>query len=328
MKQKDILLIHLSENGKFPQINDIEGYEESWNSDYIFYGNCLEFKNGILEGAYKTININIHTADAEFAYENITTVTEIHLNEINYIGNKGGKILTTIKYEGQMIDFICDSIIRMEKNSLFFTNPVLTEYELLESKEKRLRFEKENEVYKYLFSKSISLDWNGKYLGSFLPLNKVNLIQIEPYRKERRDNCSYKSLDNITLVVNILGKHIWFSRHDIFVGEYSGDKFFDSISSLKLFLEKLYNSNVFELELLVDSKNNLQYLLKKRNKEVITFEDFQELGVKIEINETNRVDSFLAFEGDSRKDNWDAMTDGQYGDMPDGFDGDYEFMGY
>lgn len=65
MKQKDILLIHLSENGKFPQINDIEGYEESWNSDYIFYGNCLEFKNGILEGAYKTININIHTADAE-----------------------------------------------------------------------------------------------------------------------------------------------------------------------------------------------------------------------------------------------------------------------
>ena len=28
------------------------------------------------------------------------------------------------------------------------------------------------------------------------------------------------------------------------------------------------------------------------------------------------------------QDNWDAMTDGQYGDMPDGFDGDYEFMGY
>lgn len=28
------------------------------------------------------------------------------------------------------------------------------------------------------------------------------------------------------------------------------------------------------------------------------------------------------------RDTWDAMTDGQYGDMPDGFDGDYSFLGY
>ena len=27
-------------------------------------------------------------------------------------------------------------------------------------------------------------------------------------------------------------------------------------------------------------------------------------------------------------DTWYAMTDGMYGDMPDGFDGDYSFMGY
>lgn len=27
-------------------------------------------------------------------------------------------------------------------------------------------------------------------------------------------------------------------------------------------------------------------------------------------------------------DTWDAMTDGMYGDMPDGFDGDYDFLGY
>lgn len=27
-------------------------------------------------------------------------------------------------------------------------------------------------------------------------------------------------------------------------------------------------------------------------------------------------------------DTWDAMTDGQYGDMPEGFDGDYSFLGY
>lgn len=27
-------------------------------------------------------------------------------------------------------------------------------------------------------------------------------------------------------------------------------------------------------------------------------------------------------------DTWDAMTDGQYGDMPDGFDGDFDFLGF
>lgn len=27
------------------------------------------------------------------------------------------------------------------------------------------------------------------------------------------------------------------------------------------------------------------------------------------------------------EDSWDAMTDGQYGDMPEGFDGDFDFLG-
>lgn len=30
---------------------------------------------------------------------------------------------------------------------------------------------------------------------------------------------------------------------------------------------------------------------------------------------------------DYEKDAWFAMTDGQYGDMPEGFDGDYDFIG-
>jgi hypothetical protein len=32
-------------------------------------------------------------------------------------------------------------------------------------------------------------------------------------------------------------------------------------------------------------------------------------------------------ESDYARDTWDAMTDGMYGDMPDGFDGDYDFLG-
>lgn len=34
------------------------------------------------------------------------------------------------------------------------------------------------------------------------------------------------------------------------------------------------------------------------------------------------------YDTDYRRDTWDAMTDGQYGDMPDGFDGDFDFLGY
>ena len=31
---------------------------------------------------------------------------------------------------------------------------------------------------------------------------------------------------------------------------------------------------------------------------------------------------------DYERDTWNAMTDGQYGDMPEGFDGDYDFTGH
>ena len=31
---------------------------------------------------------------------------------------------------------------------------------------------------------------------------------------------------------------------------------------------------------------------------------------------------------DPMRDTWDAMTDGMYGDMPEGFDGDFDWLGY
>lgn len=43
-------------------------------------------------------------------------------------------------------------------------------------------------------------------------------------------------------------------------------------------------------------------------------------------------DDYYDDEGDDgydyKRDTWDAMTDGMYGDMPDGFDGDYDFLGF
>lgn len=38
-------------------------------------------------------------------------------------------------------------------------------------------------------------------------------------------------------------------------------------------------------------------------------------------------DSQDYYDDSDMRDSWDAMTDGMYGDMPDGFDGDYDFLG-
>ncbi len=33
-------------------------------------------------------------------------------------------------------------------------------------------------------------------------------------------------------------------------------------------------------------------------------------------------------QNDWMSDTWDAMTDGMYGDMPEGFNGDFDWLGY
>ena len=41
---------------------------------------------------------------------------------------------------------------------------------------------------------------------------------------------------------------------------------------------------------------------------------------------TNEPD-YSDYDRNYMRDSWDAMTDGMYGDMPDGFDGDFDFLG-
>ena len=38
-------------------------------------------------------------------------------------------------------------------------------------------------------------------------------------------------------------------------------------------------------------------------------------------------DGYCDDDSDYMRDSWYAMTDGMYGDMPDGFDGDFDFLG-
>lgn len=37
---------------------------------------------------------------------------------------------------------------------------------------------------------------------------------------------------------------------------------------------------------------------------------------------------YYADDFDYEKETWDAMTDGMYGDMPEDFDGDYDWLGF
>lgn len=283
MEIKGNLIIHLSDNGKLPLISDIKDYNSSWNHQLILFGNCLKVKKGILEGAYKTIDINIHIEKAdEVAYNDTTIEKEIHLNDINFIGNRSGKILTTIECRGQLIDFICDSIIRMKEYSLFFRNPILTEYELLWSEEQKLRFERENEAYRYLSSKSISIDWHGQYLGKFLPFDSIKIIQIEPYIEEDDSEEGSGTVEYINLVVSTLDKSIDFHAQD-WRKTCMAEKNFRSISRLNHFMKDLESRGEYELCLIDSNTRQPQYLLKGKDGKCINLDDLRNLGIYFKV---------------------------------------------
>jgi hypothetical protein len=50
-----------------------------------------------------------------------------------------------------------------------------------------------------------------------------------------------------------------------------------------------------------------------------------EVQEKKRMEEGNRWPDYEPDYNDYERDTWNAMTDGQYGEMPEGFDGDYDF---
>ena len=82
--------------------------------------------------------------------------------------------------------------------------------------------------------------------------------------------------------------------------------------------------------------------LRQISEEGVTFRDhrngaplFMSPEISIGVQNSLGADIIMSFDEcppypatyDYMKDSWDAMTDGMYGDMPDGFDGDYDFLG-
>ena len=77
------------------------------------------------------------------------------------------------------------------------------------------------------------------------------------------------------------------------------------------------DENPSYIEWMIESIDNIAF-----SEEVVS-----ELNLSDDLTEINSENSYDD-DYDYRRESWDAMTDGQYGDMPDGFDGDYSFLGY
>lgn len=85
-----------------------------------------------------------------------------------------------------------------------------------------------------------------------------------------------------------------------------------------------------ELENLI---NETQETGANRNDEEVLFEpeSNEEEQCCWDINDEEDFEEELYYYDDNEytlEDTWDAMTDGMYGDMPEGWDGDLEFLGY
>lgn len=98
--------------------------------------------------------------------------------------------------------------------------------------------------------------------------------------------------------------------------EYVVWKFYEKeFRSIKAFKDnKEYNIDYEQLLVTKKAKNGL--IIDSSDTD-ISEEDEEEWRPYSDDNDT-----------DWRRDTWDAMTDGQYGDMPEGFDGDFDFLGY
>ena len=136
------------------------------------------------------------------------------------------------------------------------------------------------------------------------------------------------SIDTITLVVSLLDKNISFIAKNWRNTYYEADKLFSSISSLNLFLKDLDAREEYELSLIDNNVKQPQYLLKEKNGKGINLDELRNLGVNLKVTKDDRNDETYDDGIDWTRESWYAMTDGQYGDMPDGFDGDYSELGF
>jgi hypothetical protein len=101
-------------------------------------------------------------------------------------------------------------------------------------------------------------------------------------------------------------------------------------------IEQIANDNPTYIEWMIENIENIAF-----SEDVISELDLSDEAIETNLEKMNRfLDESLYERHDSyidhdqqeshsiMEDNWYAMTDGMYGDMPDGFDGDYSFLGY
>ena len=161
-----------------------------------------------------------------------------------------------------------------------------------------------------------------KAVGGRLPFFNAVESESNEFPEEYESICKkISSLDtslqeelirNYMALCNIVSVDFLISR----IVDYTEKNFHHNLSILS---KKEQELNAFEL---------LQFKKELREKTVLQLS--KELSrAYCEYSENHSDKSYNHYEDTTDRDNWNAMTDGMYGDYPDdGFDGDYESLGY
>ncbi len=108
-----------------------------------------------------------------------------------------------------------------------------------------------------------------------------------------------------------------------------------SRDAMKFFTEECYNEFT-ELDSFMREKRNAKPVKEKvivdhktieTNDQKLTMYEIETREFKAKNRYSNLNSGYYIEDEDYNRNTWDAMTDGMYGDMPDGFDDDYDFLG-
>ena len=137
----------------------------------------------------------------------------------------------------------------------------------------------------------------------------------------RFSNLALRSLDDENLLLNAIEK-IETSKliNSVAIGKLKIESCFEGTGLESILFPKL---SIFDKSFVEQVSDKESECVSPKLKNIYWFANDYRMKEKDNSDDYGDSDDY-----NYARDSWDAMTDGMYGDMPDGFDGDYSFMGH
>ena len=156
-------------------------------------------------------------------------------------------------------------------------------------------------------------------------LNCLNHLWL--FNKENH-SWEEKQFDDFSIVQGAIGENLIgvYKKTNL----YKGERVFKK-NDKKYFFINYYGDIKLEIEdgwvISRGFHNGVATIRNNYNDELVIYRTIDTTGCVLEENEV--YNHSISHKDDVDKDNWDAMTDGMYGDYPEeGYDGDYESLGF